>query len=49
LEEGRPGLSSQRLRIFRGAKSMIETASLLDLRNAYEDLRARVEQLGRFL
>jgi len=28
---------------------MIETLSLLDLRNGYEDLRTRVEQLGRFL
>jgi len=28
---------------------MIETVSLLELRNAYENLRTRVEQLGRFL
>jgi hypothetical protein len=28
---------------------MIETVSILDLRNSYEDLRTRVAQLGRFL
>jgi len=28
---------------------MIETLSVQDLRASYEDLRARVEQLGRFL
>jgi hypothetical protein len=28
---------------------MIETLSMQDLRVSYEDLRTRVEQLGRFL
>lgn len=32
-----------------GLKDMIETLSIQDLRNNYEELKMRTEQLGRFL
>ena len=41
-KRGRPPALTERLR-------MIETASNQELRTSYEDLRKRVEQLGRFL